>query len=152
MVVLGDTLVAMWQAPAIPSRQRWLNARIDALAATSPDLVLMLVILPSSDPPGSESRALLQEELVKLDKKLRKLIAVAIGDSLRMSIVRTIGRSMLFLIGKSHQLVLVGNMSEATDALRQIASERTPPGPALLDAVSSLAVALGEDPTRLVRA
>jgi hypothetical protein len=146
---LGDTLVTLWRDPAEAQRVRWLTDRLNEHAAALPGSMLhLMLVLATSSPPGADGRAAFQKQVKDLDhaKKLRKFVTVALGDSFWINIVRTMGRTILFLAGKSHLLVILSNIDEGLSAIRAHASSTTPENAELLRATRQLADALGIEP------
>ena len=143
-IEVGDVLVTMWKLPARVDRVRWLVARLDALMARHPgDVLHLMLILPTSDPPDGPAREFWQEHLRARSDKLRKFVVVALGDSLRMNIVRAMGRSILFLSGQGQRLVLVSTAPDGMKTVRSLASAVTPAQPELEAAIAQLTDALG---------
>src|SRR5437762_3159292 len=91
VIELGDTLVTLWREPAKALRVRWLSDRLNAFAAREPgDILHLMLVLSTSSPPDADGRAAFQKQVVDLDrnKKLRKLVVVALGDGFWINIVR----------------------------------------------------------------
>lgn len=142
-VTQGDTVFSMWKAPARAERQQWLIDCVEAHSATLPEPIFhFMLVLPSSDPPDAESRKLFQAHLKKMDKKLTRLVCVAIGDSIRISLVRTIGRTILMLAGKSDVLSLVATVNQGIDELNKAKGPKTPSAQDVHAAVKAMAAAL----------
>ena len=152
VAAVGDTLVTLWRDPATPERVRWLTERLSELASATPgDMIHFMLILASSSPPGAEARALFQKQITELDKrqKLRKFIAIALGDSVWINIVRAMGRTMLFVIGKSHLLKLLANVDEGLAVFRVEAKATSPSAQEVARLTVQLADALGVKPAEV---
>jgi hypothetical protein len=144
MVVSGDALVALWQAPATAERWQWNFADLEQLARRSAaGTVVLDLILPSSSPPNAALRARMRQDFASLGPKLRKLVVVPLGDGLWLSIVRTIVRGTLLVAGQSRQQAVVATIDEGLDRIQQAASPDTPSRAELNAAVDALYGALG---------
>jgi hypothetical protein len=152
-VMVGDTVVTLWRDPAAGERVKWLNDRLNEHAATAPgDILHLMLILSSSTPPGAEGRKLFQQQVTDLDnaKKLRHLIAAALGDQFWINIVRTVGRMILFMAGKSHLLTLVSSVDEALAVMDKHRKPTTPEKAAITEAILALAQTLGVHPSQVL--
>src|SRR3954454_9970604 len=93
---LGDTVVALWKAPASLDRWRYQLSRMETMAASRPAGITCLdLILEGSSPPDAALRRQMQVDFRRLGSKLRKFVVVPIGNSIWLSIVRTIVRGVL---------------------------------------------------------
>ena len=141
---VGDTLLCLWQAPA--SRDRWLHQmnRMEIMAATRPDGFLCVdLILAESSPPDAALRQQMQADFRRLGTKLRRFVAVPLGDSIWLSIVRTIVRGTLLLSGQSSRQRVTATVSRALEEIRAAGGPETPALPKLEQAVAVLFAALG---------
>jgi hypothetical protein len=140
----GDVIFVLWKSPASLPRWKWQLSEIEALTHEHPQGVLVVnLILASSSPPDTALRSMMREDLERLGPKLRRFIAVAIGDGVWQSLVRAIVRGVLLLGGLSKRLALAGTVHEAFDEVRRVSSSATPGRNELRDAVRSLCQALG---------
>jgi hypothetical protein len=118
-VAVGNVLLTLWRSSA--SFERWrgfVMPQLDGIVAAHPEgIVLVQLILPSSGPPDATTRAALQADLRRLGPQLRRVVTVAIGDSFRQKIVRTIVRTMLLVGGLSKQQRVCATIGEALDAV-----------------------------------
>jgi hypothetical protein len=142
-VVVGDALLALWKAPATPERWGWLIGQYEALASKQADgIVGLTLILPESKPPDGQLRSRMQADFRRLGEKLRKLVIVPLGDSLWLSVVRAIMRSILLLSGQSKQHVITATVQEGMLRVREAAGKATPTPAELRAAVEALFKAL----------
>ncbi len=149
---VGDVCVTLWRDPATAERVTWLCDHLLEFAHRQPgDILHFMLILSSSSPPGSEARAVFQKSVIALDegKKLRKFIVVAVGNMFWSNIVRTVGRTILFLAGKGHLLALFANLNDGLVAVQGHASERTPKRAEIVNVVAALAAALNVNPPEI---
>jgi hypothetical protein len=65
------------------------------------------------------------------------------GGTLRMSLLRTILRSMVLLGGQAKLHVVVGTIREGLDCVQQVAGPTTPSRSQLLATINALSDALG---------
>lgn len=89
--MLTDTVVSIWTTPATPERWAWLSARIkEALAQHDQGILLLTLILQSATPPDHDVRARMHADFTRFGSKLRKFVAVALGESSWMSVVGSV--------------------------------------------------------------
>ena len=144
MVAEGDALIVLWRAPASVELWEWNVEELGQLAARHPDGVVFLdLILPSSNPPNAALRAIIRADLQRLGPKLRKLVAVPLGDGLWLSVVRTIVRGTLLITGQSKQQVVVATLAEGLDRMQEHGSPATPSREVLRVATDALLQSLG---------
>ena len=142
-VALADTVVMLWDKPAATARWIWFIEQATKASATAPKGVIILnIILPSSSPPDGELRGRMQKDLRAMGPALHKMVAVAMGDGMWTSVVRTLIRSILLLSGQSQKQAVVATVAEGLDHIRGIASPQTPSRPELQTAVDQLFAAL----------
>src|SRR5450432_1409331 len=143
LVVLGDTMVVMWQAPASLARWQWQMERQDALMATQPSgIIFFYLILSASDSPDAKLRWTMKTDFERIGDRLRGQIVVPLGDSVRMVVVRAIVRAILLMSGHSKRQVVVSTIKEGLLRVQDVASRVTPSHSQLLTAVRALAAAL----------
>src|SRR5262249_46617655 len=78
-----------------------------------------------------------QAQMKKLDSRIWYTSAVALGDSFRMSIVRTILRGMAFVTGQSSRMGVSGSVGEGIDRLLEHAAAGCPSRAELVSAVDA---------------
>jgi hypothetical protein len=146
-IELGDTLVIMWKKPATLERWKWQQALHESMIArNSNGIVCLDLILEGSNPPDSNVRATMQADFRRVGESLRRLVVVPLGDSMWLSVVRTIVRAVLLVSGQSKRQVVVRSVFEGIDKVREVAGVATP-SPADLDsAVQALCRQLAVDP------
>lgn len=139
----GDTLVTLWRSPATHERWRWQQDRIERLAASRSDVVVVNVILGSSDPPDGSLRNQMQADFRKLGERLRRIVVVPLGGTMWMSVVRTIVRAILLLSGHSGRQSVVGTVPEALRKVAEVAGPDTPSAAEIREMLGALAKELG---------
>src|ERR1700712_1896649 len=97
----GDTALIVYASPARLLRTRWLFDRLDEMTARVAPINSLLIVLPSADVPDADTRAENTLRMGRLRGRLRRVITVVIGDSMRVNLVRTIMRAMFLLQGQS---------------------------------------------------
>jgi glycine/D-amino acid oxidase-like deaminating enzyme len=141
-VELGNTLVLLWRAPATMARWEWQLELTERIAASDPKGVVILnFIAASSTPPDAAMRKRMQAYLKVSGGRIRKLIAVPLGDSIWQSIVRAIIRGVALVSGVSDRQIVVGTVPEAIVAAQANGSRASADD--LRRAVAQLADALG---------
>jgi hypothetical protein len=140
----GDTIVVVYRAPARLHRSRWLYFLADKAAKENPDgIVALMVILPTADPPDAETRAENTTRMRKLAPSLRRFVTVALGDDLRVAVVRTVMRALAVLQGKSKVHFVSDTVEDGVSLLREAAGPKTPAAAQLMEDVEALYRALG---------
>jgi DNA-binding CsgD family transcriptional regulator len=142
--VLGDTVLMLWASGATAPRWAWKRALLEERVAANESGVLCLsLILPSSTPPDADVRAQMKADLHRLGPQLRRFVAVPLGNSMWMGIVRAVGKAVLFVSGRSSQQTLASSVEEGLTRLLEASSASTPPRHELEEAVAELARLLG---------
>jgi hypothetical protein len=122
-VAVGNVLFAMWKAGA--SVERWricVVSELEALMQKYPEgIIHVQLILPSSSPPNGATRTAVQTDVRRIGPKMRRLVTVAIGDSIWQSVVRTLVRTMLLLSGHAKQQVVAATVGEGLDKVAEVA-------------------------------
>ena len=137
--VRGNVLVSLWQAPARLARVRWLRQKSDDVSRRHPEGFMVLqLILASSTPPDSESRAEVTAMMKQWSTSLRLLVTVPLGDALWTTLVRTIMRAALIMSGTSGRHIVAGNEREGIAQVLSRASSHTPQQAALVAAINAL--------------
>ncbi len=140
----GDVITVVYQLAARYHRTHWLFEKIDAYASAHPgDFMVLMVVLPTADPPDAATRAENAMQLRRLGSRLRRLVTAPIGDAFRVSIVRTVMRALAALQGKSGVHFVTRGIEDSLERITQGASERTPSADQLKRDLSSLHQALG---------
>jgi hypothetical protein len=145
VAVSGDLLVALWSAPGTLERMRWLGQRLDAFAAGrgAGEMVVLMVILPTSSPPEAPARAESNAIVKRLGARARLVVTVPLGDALWLLVVRAVMRTTFVLSGNSRQLSIASTEAEG---IRQIISTRrdtTPDADEIRAMLSELYAELG---------
>jgi hypothetical protein len=144
MACRGDAVLVLWRAAATRSRVVWMGAQLEEAAKTAPNGTVMIqFILPSSNPPDAEARAASGEILRRLDRRLRHVVTVPLGDAMWMNIVRAVMRALMLVTGGSGQISVAAGAQGAFSRLRKFASHATPLDHVLADALAELYGALG---------
>jgi hypothetical protein len=71
-----------------------------------------MIVLPSADVPDADTRAENTRRMGRLRGRLRRIATVVIGDSMRVTLVRTIMRAMFLLQGQSRVQSIVDTIEE----------------------------------------
>ena len=132
----GDVNLVVYASPARLARSRWLFDRLDESTACSEiPMCGFMVILPTADLPDAETRAENERRLRQLRAKLRRIVTVAIGDSLRLNLIRTVMRGMFLIQGQSQVQFVASTLDEG---LRYLYRDATATTPARLDVEATL--------------
>jgi hypothetical protein len=149
---IGDTLLTLYTAPARLHRSRWAYDRADELARAQPEGVMgLMIVLPTADAPDAPTRMENRIRLRRLTGSLRRLVTVPVGDELRISIVRTIMRTMLWMQGQSRLMPVHDTLDGGVDCLLEVATPRSPGRQQVEAAIGELYRALQLDPPSLRR-
>ena len=144
MLTRGDTIVLVYGLPARLHRSRWAYDLADQAAEVNPDgIVVLMVILPTADPPDGPTRAENATRMRKLAPSLRRFVTVAIGDDFRISVVRTVMRALSVLQGKSKVHFVTNTIETGVSLLREAAGPTTPGAEQLMQDVRALYQVLG---------
>jgi hypothetical protein len=140
----GDVVLVVYQLAARYHRTHWLFEEIEVYTEAHPgDFMVLMVVLPTADPPDAATRAENATRLRRLGPRLRRLVTAPIGDAFRASIVRTVMRALAALQGKSGVHFVAHDVEDALERIAQGASDRTPSADQLRRDLSSLHEALG---------
>jgi len=144
VVRMGDALLVLWSKAS--SRERW-AFQLSAMQAMAPayaDGILVLVLILSVDtPPEAAVRTDMEAALRRLGPQLRRLVAVPLGDSVWLSIIRTVVRGLIIVSGQSHRHRVASDVTAGIEQLREKAGPLTPSTAELLKAIAELSAALG---------
>lgn len=119
----GDTMVIVYASPASLQRTRWMFDRVDERAARHAQLNGLMIMLSTADAPDAETRAENTRRMARLRGKLRHVVTVIIGDSVRTSLVRGFMRAMFLLQGLSKVQQIVCSVE---DGLQRLVGDPTP--------------------------
>ena len=123
----GDAVVTVWNAPARLHRSRWLFDLVDERRARVPGSIGgLIVLLPTADPPDAPTRMENSVRLRRLRPSIRRVAAVALGDSFRVSIVRSVMRAMAVVSGISRTVSIETTLERGASALLSAATLETP--------------------------
>jgi hypothetical protein len=139
----GDTFVVLWQEGVTKERWEWHRAHLEAARREAGSIPCLSLILPSSEQPAAPVRRTMQDDFRAMGKSLRRFVAVPLGDSLRMTLVRALIRSMLLLSGQSTQQGIAASVDEALEQLKGFAGPKSPSVTMLRAHIRSLCEALG---------
>ena len=143
-IALGDTLLVLWQEPATLERWQWqLQLQRELLETHPAGIVCLVMILPGSSAPNAAVRARMQQDFRGLGTNLRRLVALPLGDTLWLSVVRAMLRAILLVSGMSKQHAVVSRLSEALDEIEKAAGPNTRTRGELRAAAIRLCSALG---------
>lgn len=141
----GDLLMAVWRAAGERERLRWAFERTDEFAQTHPSFIILNVVLPSSDPPDAKGRTETSARFKGYGDRLRRLVTVALGDSFRQSVVRTIMRAFAVISGTSKIYVVAATVDEAIRELLKTGTTETPDATQIRRDVNELLRLVGEE-------
>ena len=146
LLQMGDTLIVLWNAPATLERWRYQLKRMSSMIASRPEGILVLVVILAVDTlPDSAVRDEMQAAVRRFGARLRMLVAVPLGDSMMLSLMRTLLRGLLVVSGESHRHRVTAGVSEGLRQLREKKSAHTPSFEDLAKGAEELATALGLD-------
>lgn len=137
----GDVVILMWKAASRAHRLAWLARELQSRSDLE-SFVVLQVILTSSSPPDGPANAEARRLLKSISGRMRRIVSVALGDSVWTSIVRAVMRAMVMVIGQSHLAVVTATVPEALGKIHEVRTEKTPSGTALLAACADVAAAL----------
>jgi hypothetical protein len=127
VVIRGDVVLIVYQAPARLHRTRWLFDLLDKAAADNPGGIKgFMVVLPTADPPDAKTRAENATRIRKLGSSLHLMVTVPVGDALWMSLVRTVMRAMHLIEGRSRHHAVMTTLEAGLNRLYE-ESEAMPP-------------------------
>jgi hypothetical protein len=148
LIVRGDVLVSLWNAPARLHRSRWVYDAADELVARySEGALSLMVILPTADPPDGPTRTENAIRMKRLKPSLRRLVTVVVGDDLRQMIVRSVLRIVALPLGQGRAGV-ASTVESGISQLLLSASAATPSFGEIAKDAGALFGALGIDAPR----
>ena len=142
--VLGDALVTMWRDPASPGG--WVHQTGEARALYErlrAPIRLVGFILRESTPPDEKLRSQMMADLRRDRELYHRIVVVPVGDSLWMSVVRSMVRGGLLLAGLNSRMSVADSAGAAFERLRIGATSQTPGQNDFAAAVDMLTQALG---------
>jgi hypothetical protein len=153
MLHRGDTCLMLYQKAARLHRTRWLFDVLDAaLEGPSRDILGLLIVLPSADPPDVATHRENYERLGKIDPLVRRLVTVPIGNALKTGIVRAVMRGLNVVTGRSKRHFIADSVEDGIAQLLEAKGPQTPSTEQILTDVRALYLSLGEpDPHFEVR-
>ncbi|HET8933929.1 MAG TPA: hypothetical protein VFN67_10840, partial [Polyangiales bacterium] len=122
----GDTVVIVYAAPARLHRTQWLFDRLEERVARAAPLNALMVLLPASEVPDADTRAENTRRMANVRGQLRSVVTVVVGDSMRISLVRTIMRAIFLVQGLSKVQQIVCSVSEGLALLLSDPTPRMP--------------------------
>jgi len=141
---MGDTLIVLWTKPASAERWACQLSEMQRMAPAHADGILVLVLILSVDtPPEAAVRSDMEAALRRMGPQLRRLVAVPLGDSVWLSIMRTIVRGLIIVSGQSHRHRVGGSVSSGIEQMLEKAGPLTPSKSELLQGIAALSLALG---------
>lgn len=144
-VSVGDALLILWKSGATATRIRWVNDRAVELIERSPDgIVAAQFLLPTATPPGLREVTPVRESLRRVQPRSRLLVVVPLGDSGWQSIVRSVMKAGLAILGQSERIKVARDGAEAFALLASAATARTPSTDAMALQLEAVSLALGE--------
>jgi len=145
ILVRGDFVAIVGKAPARLQRTKKLFDILDeAATSSSQGIVVMIVILPTADPPDKETREVTSERTNKLGSKLRRIVTIPIGDSFHLSIVRTVMRAMSVIRGRASLDKVTDTIESGIEIALEAKSSLTPSRGQILSDFKSIYNVLGE--------
>lgn len=123
----GDTVLIVYQKAAELKRTRWLFDTMDELLAeTDSDVLVLLVVLPSSDPPDAETRDENSRRMRTIGRRVRRFVTTPVGNAFRVSVVRAIMRGLNVALGHSGTRFVADSIEEG---LALVLAAKTPATP-----------------------
>jgi hypothetical protein len=145
MLRRGDTCLIVYQKAARLERTRWLFDVVDEMIATTGfDLLALLIVLPSADPPDTPTHQENYLRLRRLGSRVRRLVTVPVGNEFRTSVVRAVMRGLNVILGHSGTRFVANRVDAGITRLLEVSSLRTPPASQILADVRALYLTLGE--------
>lgn len=142
-ISVGDALLILWKSGANAQRIRWVNDRAIALIERCPDgIVAAQFLLSTAAPPGLREVSPVRESLQRVQPRSRVLVVVPLGDSAWQSIVRSVMKAGLAILGQSERIKVARDATEAFAKLAAAGSPRTPSEPSLIAQLEALMIAL----------
>jgi len=145
MLQRGDACLIVYQRAARLERTRWLFDVVDEVVArTGFELLGLMIVLPSADPPDAPTHQENFARLRKLGPRVRRLVTVPVGNEFRTSVVRAVMRGLNIVLGHSGTRFIANDVADGVKRLLEAASSRTPEASQIFADVRALYLALGE--------
>ena len=145
MLRRGDTFLIVYQKAARLERTRWLFDVVDgALATTNADVLGLMVVLPSADPPDTVTHQENFTRLSKLGPRVRRLVTVPVGNAFKISVVRAVMRGLNVILGHTGTRFIANTVEEGLARLLEARGARTPPASQIITDLRALYLALCE--------
>lgn len=146
LLQMGDTLIVLWNEPATLERWRFQLKRMASMVGSHPEGILVLVVILAVDTlPEAAVREDMQAALRRFGARIRMLVAVPLGDTMMLSLMRTLLRGLLVVSGQSHRHRVSAGVTEGLRQLSEKAGTTTPSFESLAKGAEELATALGLD-------
>ncbi len=117
---------------------------MQAMVPAYADGILVLVLILSVDtPPEAAVRTDMAAAVRRLGPQLRRLVAVPLGESVWLSIIRTVVRGVIIVSGQSQRHRVADHITAGIEQLREKAGPLTPSTAELLKGIAELSSALG---------
>jgi hypothetical protein len=111
VVTRGDLMAMVWKTSARLHRTRWVFDVMESLVATRPGgIVVLMVILPTADPPDKDARAENDRRIRRVGASVRSLSTVIVGDGVRQVLIRSVIRAMVI----PHRRSLIASTVDST--------------------------------------
>jgi len=141
----GDTCLIVYQKAARLERTRWLFDVIDGvLDRTNLDLLGLMIVLPSADPPDAATGQENFARLGKLGARVRRLVTVPVGNAFTINVVRAVMRGLNIVLGHSGTRFVADTVEAGLARLLEAKSPKTPTPSQIIADIRSLYLALGE--------
>jgi hypothetical protein len=108
-------------------------------------IVILTLVLPTSDPPDAATRAENLSRLRRLGPAVRRLVTVPVGDDLSRSIVRSVVRATSVLQGGTSRMLLADTLDAGIACLLECASPISPSFDRVAEDVRTLCAELDVD-------
>lgn len=145
MLFRGDTCLIVYQKAARIERTRWLFDVVqNYLLDHEGNLLVFLIVLPTADPPDAPTRQENSDRTRVIGHRIRKLITIPIGNTFKVTVVRTIMHAVDLLLGNSATRSTATTVDEGLAELLDAATERTPPMRQIRADIADIYLALGE--------
>ena len=144
LLTRGNALLVVYQAPARFHRTRWIFDCADRFASQCPEgIVCLMVVLSTADPPDARTRAENTRRFKKLGDSLRAMVSVPTGNSLWLSLVRSIMRGINAAQGTSNKFMVADTVDGAIGKLVEAAKSNGVQRVHVEDGLHALCGALG---------
>jgi hypothetical protein len=147
MTCVGDTVITVWNRAVTADNWAWHTEALRAAAEKHARGVLVLNVIRTTSPmPNAAMRRQMEQDYLALGDQVRHMVAIAVGSTMWITLVRAMLRTMAQLIGRSDRLSMTGTVDEALIAAEPFATARTPPNGELRNIIDALHQRLGLPP------